>query len=176
MGRNAIFPGANDNAGGVAMLLDLMKYYESHPPDFGIAFIFFAGEEAGLVGSMNYVRDPIFPLSKIKFLINLDLVTTGQDGMMTVNATAHPENFDKLNHINQSDSLLKVLQWRPNAANSDHYPFTLQKVPAFYLYLMGSYPWYHEPEDAPKHINLNYYSAAFTLIRKFADVLMYNSQ
>lgn len=172
MGHDAIFPGANDNAGGVAMLLDLMRYYEIHQPEFSVAFLFFAGEEAGLVGSFNYCENPMFPLSQIKFLINLDLVTTGQDGMMVVNATAHPEFFEQITKINQTDSLLPLIKWRPNAPNSDHYPFTLKKIPSFFIYLMGPYPWYHDPQDEPRHLQLSHYNASFSLIRTFADKIM----
>ena len=76
MGKDTFFPGANDNASGVSMLLNLAKYYKAHPANYSIAFIFFSGEEAGLLGSKYYSEHPIFPLSKIKFLVNLVLLGT----------------------------------------------------------------------------------------------------
>lgn len=54
MGKNAYFPGANDNASGVSVLLNLAKYYKTHPHKYSIAFVFFSGEEAGLLGSKYF--------------------------------------------------------------------------------------------------------------------------
>ncbi|HRR24530.1 MAG TPA: M28 family peptidase, partial [Bacteroidia bacterium] len=72
MGNKTFFPGANDNASGVAMLLSLAEYFtkqENRQP-YSILFIAFAGEEAGLQGSKYYTEHPLLPLSKIRFLIN----------------------------------------------------------------------------------------------------------
>jgi aminopeptidase YwaD len=104
MGQETYFPGANDNASGVSMLLNIASYFskkENHP-EYSIAFIAFAGEEAGLVGSKFYTEHPLFDLSKIKFLINLDLLGTGDDGMMVVNATEFPKQFQLLDTINKN--------------------------------------------------------------------------
>ena len=79
MGKDAYFPGANDNASGVSMLLNLARYYKAHPAKYSVVFLFFSGEEAGLLGSKYYSEHPLFPLSTIKFLTNLDLLGTGDD-------------------------------------------------------------------------------------------------
>lgn len=72
-GKGVYFPGANDNASGTAMLLELAEHYSKpeNEPNYSIAFIAFAAEEAGLLGSFHYVNNPLFPLSNIRFLINL---------------------------------------------------------------------------------------------------------
>src|SRR5688572_24875213 len=70
MGRETLFPGANDNASGVSLLLNLVKHFSKKKPEFTIIFIAFAAEEIGLVGSSYFTSNPVFPLSKIKFLIN----------------------------------------------------------------------------------------------------------
>ena len=92
MGKDVYFPGANDNASGVAMLLNLANYYskKENQPKCSIAFIAFAGEEAGLLGSKYFSEHPLIPLNKMKFLVNLDLLGTGDEGMMVVNATCIP--------------------------------------------------------------------------------------
>ena len=69
MGQTATFNGANDNASGVAMMLTLMKYFSEHKPKYSVLFIGFGGEEAGLIGSQYYVKYPIVPLEKMKFLL-----------------------------------------------------------------------------------------------------------
>ena len=54
-----------------------------------MAFLLFSGEEAGLLGSKYYTEHPLFPLKEIKFLTNLDLLGTGDDGIMVVNASVY---------------------------------------------------------------------------------------
>jgi Zn-dependent M28 family amino/carboxypeptidase len=56
MGKDTYFPGANDNASGTSLLLGLAKYYAANPQPFTIAFICFAGEEAGLKGSKYFTN------------------------------------------------------------------------------------------------------------------------
>lgn len=169
MGREVYFPGANDNASGVAMLLQLAEYY-SHPdnqPDYSIAFMLFGAEEAGLVGSKHYVRHPVFPLKKIRFLINMDLLGTGEDGLMVVNGEVLPEYFSKLSRINGEAGLLKEIRKRGEAANSDHYFFSEAGVPAFFVYTLGGIAAYHDIYDVPATLPLTEFEDVFRLLTRF---------
>src|SRR5690606_9977732 len=99
IGNQIYFPGANDNASGTAMLLSLAKYYSKpeNRPKYSILFIAFAGEEAGLLGSLHYVlKKPVKPLNHIKFLINLDMVGTGDEGIAVVNGLKQTQEFELL--------------------------------------------------------------------------------
>lgn len=167
MGKDTYFPGANDNASGVSVLLNLAKYYKAHPSKYSIAFIFFSGEEAGLLGSKYYSGHPIFPLSKIKFLTNLDLLGTGDDGIMVVNATVFKEQFEKLNQINADKNYLKQIKQRGKAANSDHYWFTEKGVPSFFIYTMGGIQAYHDIYDIEKTLPLTKYLDVCKLLIEF---------
>ena len=69
MGKETIFPGANDNASGIAMLLNMVKHYSAATPKYTMVFIAFGGEEIGLIGSRHFTDHPLFSLSNIKFLI-----------------------------------------------------------------------------------------------------------
>jgi Iap family predicted aminopeptidase len=169
MGTNAWFPGANDNASGIAMLLNLAKYYSQHPPEYSIAFIAFAGEEAGLIGSMYYTENPLVPLNSIKFLLNLDLLGTGDEGMMVVNATEYPQHFTRLDSINTSQQLLPKIGQRGKAANSDHYFFTEKGVPAFFCYTLGGISAYHDIYDIEKTLPLTRFKEVFQLFTGFLD-------
>jgi len=171
MGKDAYFPGANDNASGVSVLLNLAKYYKAHPAKYSVAFIFFSGEEAGLLGSKYYSEHPVFPLSKIKFLINLDLLGTGDDGIMVVNASVFKEQFEKLNQINVEKKYLKQIKQRGKAANSDHYWFTEKGVPSFFIYTMGGITAYHDVNDVAKTLPLTKFEDCFHLIRDFLNEL-----
>jgi hypothetical protein len=102
IGKDVYFPGANDNASGVASVLDLAKHYAStgEKPKYSIAFMLFTAEEAGLIGSLYYSEHPLFPLEKIKFLFNLDMVGTGIEGLSIVNGKSLPEASQLIKDIN----------------------------------------------------------------------------
>ena len=173
MGNKTFFPGANDNASGVAMLLSLAEYFskkENQQP-YSILFIAFAGEEAGLQGSKYYTEHPILPLSKIRFLINLDLLGTGDDGIMVVNATEFEKDFSLLQSINDIAKFVSNIGKRGKAKNSDHYYFSEKGVPAFFIYTLGGVTWYHDVMDKAETLPLTKYNNVFKLLKSFVLAL-----
>ena len=171
MGENTYFPGANDNASGVAMLLDMANYYAKNPPKKSIIFIAFGAEELGLVGSKYFVNHPTVPLHNINFVFNMDLMGTGSEGGMIVNGKVFEQHFNKLDSINQKESYLPMLKKRGKAANSDHYWFSENGIPSFFIYLMGGISAYHDVDDVAKTLPLTKYEASFRLICNFIDEL-----
>ncbi len=170
MGKDAYIPGANDNASGSAMLLTLAQHYAEYPPkDYSIVFMAFGAEEAGLLGSKHYTENPLFPLSKIDFLLNLDLQGTGEDGITVVNATLHPEEFKTLLEINKSQDYLAKVKRRGEAKNSDHYYFTKNGVPAFFIYTMGGISAYHDIYDKAETLPLTEFNDLFKLYIEFLE-------
>lgn len=173
MGDSVYFPGANDNASGISMMLDLVKYYsaEKNRPKCKIAFVAFAGEEAGLRGSEYFVNNPMIPLNRIKFLINLDLVGTGDEGIMVVNATEHPAQFKLLEKINKQKKYFDNIGQRGKARNSDHYWFSEKGVKCFFIYTLGGISAYHDIYDRAETLPLTKYESVFRLIRDFVAEL-----
>lgn len=171
MGRDCIFPGANDNASGVSMLLSLARWFsvEENRHDYTLVFIAFAGEEAGLIGSEYYTHHPLTPLERIRFLVNMDLLGTGDDGLMVVNATEFPVEFSRLDSINRAGNLLPKIGQRGKAANSDHYWFTEKGVPSFFLYTLGGIAAYHDIYDIETTLPLTRYKEVFRLLKVFTD-------
>ena len=169
MGETATFNGANDNASGVAMMLTLMKYFSENNPKYSVLFIGFGGEEAGLIGSQYYVQNPIVPLSKMKFLLNVDLMGTGSEGIQVVNSTEHPKEFEKLKKINSKENLLKAIKPRGKAANSDHYWFEEAGVPSFFIYTLGGVTYYHDILDRPETLPLTEFDDLHKLIVEFVN-------
>ena len=167
MGKKAIFPGANDNASGVAMMLNLAAYFIKNPQDYTLLFIAFSGEENGLVGSNYYVKNPALPLEHIRFLVNIDLMGNGAEGVMAVNGTIFPKQMEKLKSINDREKYLPAVKVRGKARNSDHYWFSEAGVPCFFFYLMGPYPHYHDINDKASAVPLTNFSSAFLLFRDF---------
>ncbi len=164
---DAIFPGANDNASGTAMLLDLAAHFASNPPKHNVLFIAFAGEEAGLEGSKFFVDNPLIPLDKISFLINLDLTGNGEDGITVVNGKMFEEDFHRLAEINSAHHFVPKIRARGSAANSDHYWFSKNGVPAFFIYTHGDRKAYHDIYDVPETLQFEGYEGLFGLVVEF---------
>lgn len=173
MGSQVFFPGANDNASGCALLLDMAKEYSQRKskPHYGLAFIFFSAEEIGLVGSHYFTENPLIDLKKIKFLINFDMVGTGEEGIRIVNSTVYKSEYEKLLKINEKYSLLKEVKKRGPAANSDHYYFYEKGVPSYFVYSLGAYKEYHNIYDTREKVPLNAYESIFKLFMFFIDEL-----
>ena len=171
MGEEAIFPGANDNASGIAMLLSLAKYYKANQPNYTTVFIAFGGEELGLLGSRYFTENPAFPLKKIKFLVNFDISGTGDDGIQVVNGSVYKEKFDRLKEINQTENLLQQVKIRGEACNSDHCMFHLKGVPSFFIYTLGGIQAYHDVYDRAETLPLTEFEDYFTLMTRFIDGL-----
>jgi len=171
MGDRVYFPGANDNASGCALLLCLARHYASHPPACSITFIAFAGEEAGLLGSQYFVEHPLFQLSRIKFLINLDLLGTGDEGICVVNSTIFPHQFSLLTSINGRKHYLSYIKPRGKAAISDHYFFTENGVKSFYIYTLGGIKAYHDIYDIPQTLPLTKFTQVYNLLKDFTEEL-----
>lgn len=169
MGKGTIFPGASDNASGVAVLLSLARYYAAHPAKYSIAFMSFSGEEAGLIGSGYYVTSPVFPLRRIRFLVNLDIIGDATRGITVVNGNA-PETADQyalLEKINREHGYLPSLTARDQAKNSDHYPFSEKEIPAVYIYTNGVKPWYHDINDRPEELGFEQVDGVLALLKEF---------
>lgn len=178
LGPYVFFPGANDNASGCAMLLTLARYYASagKGPEYSIAFIAFAGEEAGLVGSEYYTAHPAFPLANISFLLNMDIMGTGDEGITVVNGTVFKKEFDALKRISDSNNLLQEVKKRGKAANSDHYHFSEKGVKAFFIYTMGGIKAYHDVYDKAETLPLTKFEELFQLIIRFTDYLQHPTE
>lgn len=171
MGKRAYFPGANDNASGTAMLLELAAYYAEHRPRYSVAFLAFGAEEAGLVGSRYFVQQPLKPLSSIRFLLNFDLEGTGQAGATVVNGRLHESEYQSLVRLNQQGKYLPDIAPRGRAANSDHYPFSEAGVPSFFVYLRGTPTHYHDVYDRAATLPLTGFQGIFRLATEFLNQL-----
>jgi aminopeptidase YwaD len=173
MGKETFFPGANDNASGVSMLLNLAQYYagDDNRPDYSMAFIALGAEEQGILGANFYADNPAFPLRQISFLINIDLAGNGEDGITVVNGTVYNRKFELLKKINDKQQFLPQVKARNEACNSDHCPFYKKGVPCFFIYTMGGSTAYHDIYDTADSLPLTMYENYFKLLKSFTDSL-----
>ena len=136
-------------------------------------FIAFSGEELGLFGSKYFTEHPLLPLEAIRFLINVDMVGTGEKGITVVNATEHLKEFALLNKINDEKKYLSKINSRGKAANSDHYFFAEKGVPAFFIYTQGGIDAYHDVNDVAKTLPLTEFEDLFRLLRDWLVIAMF---
>ena len=173
MGKDTFFPGANDNASGVALLLQLASYFSQpeNKPKYDIVCMAFAAEEIGLLGSKYFVENPMFPLNKIKFLLNFDLAGTGDEGIKVVNATIFKKEFDLLAAVNKKHQLLKEVKTRGESCNSDHCWFYKKGVPSFFIYTLGGTKAYHDIYDTAAQLPLSEFEDFYKLLCKYIEQL-----
>ena len=167
MGRDTYFPGANDNASGTAMLLYLAEQLLAKPLKYNVLFVAFAGEEIGLLGSKYMSLHPPLPLEDLRFMLNLDIMGSGEDGITVVNSTLFPKEFDLLKSITAKKKLLKEIKPRGPAANSDHWYFTQAGVPAFFIYTMGPNKHYHDIDDRYEALSFAAFDELNNLLFRF---------
>jgi len=165
----AMFPGANDNASGVAMVLSMAKYYIENPSEYGIVLCFFSGEEAGLIGSEYFVHHPYFKLKKVKFQLNIDIMGGASDGITLVNGSVLKEQYKLLETINTEKKYLPSLKKRGATANSDHHHFTKSGVPAFFIYSRGTVKNYHDINDTAENTPLTNFDEVQGLLIDFVQ-------
>ena len=170
---DAYFPGANDNASGVTMMLDLANYYARNRKarKYNYVFIAFGAEETGLSGSEYFVKHSYFDLKDIRFVMNLDLMGNGEEGITIVNGKVFKKEAEIIQKINNYNHLVPEIKLRGKAANSDHYHFSERGVPAFFIYTMGGKAWYHDIYDKPSELGLKKYAAIRGLIIQFFNQL-----
>lgn len=172
MGAQTYFPGANDNASGTAMITDLARHYSlpENKPDYSIVFIAFSGEETGLIGSYYFTDNPLFPLENIKFLINLDMVGSGSEGITIVNSGVFTKAYNLFVKINNTNNYVKEVKKRGESCNSDHCPFYKKGVPAVFIYTRGKEcAEYHTSDDTASNFPFTEYNDLFLLITDFIN-------
>ncbi len=147
--------GADDNASGVAVLVEVARRLAQRPEKLPrrIVFIAFAGEERGMLGSAHYVKNPSFPLEKTVAMLNLDMVGRLRDSGLMISglgsAKELPSLVDRLNQ--QHKFALRKIDGGGGA--SDHAPFLRQKIPAVH-FCTGLHADYHRPSDDFAKINV----------------------
>jgi len=141
-------PGANDNASGTAMTIELARVLKDIPSNSEIRFITFGAEEAGLIGSFHYVEQ----LSKnetnrIVANFNLDMVGSKDAGDLILQTVDKKPNL--VTELAQEAS--EKLNGEPTpftqGDSSDHVPFANAGIPAALFIHNPPEPWYHKPQD-----------------------------
>lgn len=169
LGRDIYCPGVNDNASGTAAIVTLAAYYAQHQPEFDIWFVAFAGEETGLRGSTHFVKNPVMPLSQIKYLFNLDMIGDNNPVQYCEVSEQGMDGFHQLERINAEQHLFKELELGELAENSDHYPFAAAGVPCILFEQEEGdfFQYYHTQKDDMDHFCTVTYPLIFKLVTSY---------
>lgn len=149
----AIHNGADDNASGVAGLIELARLLKANGP-FGSDYLFiaFSGEELGLYGSRNFVDSKHFDSTRTAYMINYDMIgrlDSIQKTLIVDGANSSPE-FAVLEQL--SFDSLKIKAGGSGVGSSDHMSFYLEGIPALHFFT-GTHSDYHRPGDDADKIN-----------------------
>jgi len=147
-----LFAGADDNASGTAVLLEVARVLALAPaaPRRSILFLSFSGEEQGLLGSRLYLSQPIVPLPKTIGMVNVDHAGVG-NGRLTVGVTGFEKN--RAQDIGQLAGLSDKLDLFGFFPGGDHVPFKEAGVPTITVVSGGIHPHFHQPSDTADTIN-----------------------
>ena len=145
-GDSAVHNGADDNASGVAGVIELAEWFAAHPQPRTLVFAAFGAEELGNLGSGAWVDDPPWPLEATVAMINLDMVGRLReklDVQGTGTSAAWPALLDSL----AADPETPVLARVPDGFGpSDHASFYGRQIPVLALFT-GAHDEYHRPTD-----------------------------
>lgn len=151
-----IHNGADDNASGVAALLEVIDALSQveHRPRRSILFAFWDGEEKGLLGSRHWIAQPTIPVEAVKLALNVDMVGRMTDGRIEVGGTRSAAGLRRL----LSSARLRPGHWLDFnwefKDNSDHWTFFEAGIPSLYLHT-GLHDDYHRPSDDVEKLNID---------------------
>jgi hypothetical protein len=148
-----IHHGADDNASGVAGLLELARVFSSKAmrPRRTLVLIAFGGEEEGLIGSNYYVNHPAIPLDKTIAMINMDMIGRMKENQLMVGGVGTAAEWRALiNAANRNPFSLTLSE--DGYGPSDHSSFYSKQVPVLFFFT-GTHADYHKPSDTADKIN-----------------------
>ncbi|MCC7159167.1 MAG: M28 family peptidase [Ignavibacteria bacterium] len=149
-----IHNGADDNASGVAGVMELAGYYSSKKKELkrSIIFMCFSGEEAGLLGSSYFVKSELSKKYNVVSMLNLDMIGRLTDDKLTIGGTGTSSIWQPLlDSLNKSFSFAAAYN-KDGYGPSDHASFYAKDIPVLFFFT-GLHKQYHRPEDDWELIN-----------------------
>jgi aminopeptidase YwaD len=153
----AIHNGADDNASGVAVLMELARYLATRAPEIGprrsIMFQAFGAEERGTLGSSYVTRNPPMPMDSVVAMINMDMVGSLRDGKLVLGGAGTSSLWKQLLPTLNSDSLHLIYD-DAGYGSSDHQSYYMQSKPVLFFFT-GEHDRYHRPSDDVEFLNID---------------------
>lgn len=152
-GKTAIHNGADDNASGTAMIIELARWLKaSDLANNNYMFVAFSGEEMGLYGSKSLVKYSGFNKERINYMLNYDMVgRLNEDGVLNINGVGTSSKWNVIDSL-KIEGIGEVVTTESGMGPSDHASFYLQNIPAIHFFT-GAHNDYHKPSDDEELIN-----------------------
>ncbi len=148
-----IHPGADDNASGVAVLIELAHALKKNPPlNRSIIFIAFTGEESGRKGSRHHVSKYTGPRDKVMAMLNLDTVGRMRNNRLLVLGSSSAREWPDILRSAGSTAGIDIQLVTEVLDSSDQMSFEEAGIPAVQLFT-GPHLDYHRPSDTADKIN-----------------------
>ncbi len=150
-----IHPGADDNASGTAGILELARLLKKTKGlRTNYLFVAFSGEESGLIGSKYFTEHATVPLSKISYMINMDMIGRLNDSthVLTVGGYGTSAQWAELINSTLNKKIFTLNIDSSGTGPSDHTSFYLKSIPVLFFFT-GIHQDYHKPTDKPDKIN-----------------------
>ncbi len=144
--------GADDNGSGTVALIEVARRLASRetPLPRRVMFIAFSGEERGLLGSAEYVRNPVVPLEETIAMLNMDMVGRLEDEKLTIYGVGTSPVWDPL--LDEFGSSFLMVKEPEGMGPSDHASFYPHRIPVLHFFT-GLHNDYHRPADDWDKIN-----------------------
>jgi len=151
-----VYNGADDNASGVAVMLEVARELARRKPAprRRLVFVAFAAEELGLRGSNYYLGSPPFPVEKTAAMVNLDMVGRLRDNKLSVYGSGTSPRFDPLTDAVAARYGFTLTKHPAGTGPSDHASFNARQVPVLHFFT-GVHEDLHKPGDDFEKLNLD---------------------
>jgi aminopeptidase YwaD len=150
----AVHYGADDNASGVAGVLEISEFLSAHTPARSVVFTTFGAEEMGLVGSKYFTEHTPVDMDAVQAMINLDMVgRLNEDRQLQVGGVGTSPGFMQLLDSVNASYGFNLKYANEGYGPSDHASFYAKDVPVLFI-STGAHPEYHTPGDQLSSINL----------------------
>jgi Zn-dependent M28 family amino/carboxypeptidase len=146
----AIHNGADDNASGVAVMLNLISKLKEKNTNNNYLFMAFSGEEMGLLGSNYFVKNPTIDTESVSYMINMDMVGRLKDSALAVYGTGTSPIFKQT--LKSHNNNFRLIQKESGVGPSDHTSFYLADIPVLHFFT-GQHGDYHKPSDDVETLN-----------------------
>ncbi len=169
-GSTEIHNGADDNASGVAALLELARQLRARPVERTVVLVWFGAEELGLLGSRFLVEHPLPATQQVGAMMNMDMVGRLNGCRLFVEGSGLGPAVQRAVHTANDSFHLDARpweSWRGSWGASDHMNFSRVRVPTLFFFT-GLHPDYHAPSDDPP--TLDYPGLA--AVTRFAEAVL----
>jgi hypothetical protein len=171
-GEGIIYNGADDNASGSAVVLELASCFASNPrPKRSILFQWYAAEESGLIGSKYWVDHPTTDVENVVAMLNFDMEGRGDGKVGIGGGEFYPDVWSAFIAALDTSLQNKVIAHRSWRGGSDQTSFLQKDIPAYPFYTHGSHPLYHVLDDDAQWIQPETVQNAGTIAQDWLSTL-----